>query len=168
MIRLCPHRRCSAILRLLRAKAAVAVFGGAALLTAGFSNSGAVLGDEITAVGEPYEIRGVRYVPREDPDYEAFGVASWYGSRFHGRLTASGEIFDMHAMTAAHRTLPFGTQVQVTVLNTGKSIILTINDRGPFIKGRVIDISRAAAKRLGMIGAGIARVRVRVLPSSGA
>ncbi len=143
------------------------VFGGAALLTAGFSNSGAV-GDEITAVGEPYEIRGVRYVPREDPDYEAFGVASWYGSRFHGRLTASGEIFDMHAMTAAHRTLPFGTRVQVTVLNTGKSIILTINDRGPFIKGRVIDISRAAAKRLGMIGAGIARVRVRVLPSSGA
>ncbi len=168
MIKSCPRRRCSTSLRPLRARARALVFGAAALLTAGFSNSGSVFGDEIAAVGEPYVIEGVRYVPREDPDYEAFGVASWYGSRFHGRLTASGQVFDMHAMTAAHRTLPFGTRVQVTVLKTGKSITLTINDRGPFIKGRLIDISRAAAKRLGMIGAGIARVRVRVLPSSGA
>ncbi len=91
------------------------------------------------------------------------GVASYYGRRFHGRLTASGTRFDMHAMTAAHKTLPFGTQVRVTNPGNGKSVVVTINDRGPFTPGRAIDLSRAAASEIGLIRRGHGRVELERL-----
>jgi rare lipoprotein A len=93
------------------------------------------------------------------------GEASWYGAEFHGQPTSSREIYDMHDLTAAHNTLPLGTFVMVTNLNNGKSIVVRINDRGPFVKGRVIDLSYAAAKALDMIGPGTAPVRIEVLPN---
>lgn len=91
------------------------------------------------------------------------GVASWYGPGFHGRPTASGETYDMWAMTAAHPSLPLGTEIRVTVLATGRNTLLRVNDRGPFTKGRVVDVSRAAARRLGFLARGTARVRLEVL-----
>lgn len=91
------------------------------------------------------------------------GYASWYGKKFDGKPTASGEIFDMHAMTAAHRTLPLGTTARVTNLDNGKSVVLKINDRGPFVRGRILDCSYGAAKKLGYVGAGLAKVRIEVL-----
>ncbi len=113
-------------------------------------------------VGKPYVIKGVRYVPREDPDYNVVGTASWYGRPYHGRKTASGQIYNMNAPTAAHPTLPLGTLVRVTNLANHRSVVLTVNDRGPFAKGRIIDVSRRAADRLGFRRAGTARVRVVV------
>ena len=95
--------------------------------------------------------------------FEQIGVASWYGARYHGRSTASGERFDMNALTAAHRTLPFGTRVRVTNLGNGRSVVVRINDRGPFVTGRIIDVSRSAAERLGFTRQGVARVEVRVV-----
>jgi rare lipoprotein A len=91
------------------------------------------------------------------------GVASYYGRRFHGRRTANGERFDMNAMTAAHKTLPFGTHVRVTNPRNGRSVTVRINDRGPFIRGRTIDLSRAAAQKIGMIASGHARVELDVV-----
>jgi len=91
------------------------------------------------------------------------GNASWYGPGFAGRLTANGEIFDPSQLTAAHKTLPFGTRVRVTNLNNGRSVDVRINDRGPFKPGRVIDLSRAAAERVGMIGSGTAPIRLELL-----
>ena len=93
----------------------------------------------------------------------ASGVASWYGGKFHGRRTASGETYNQHAMTAAHRTLPFGTEVVVTNEATGKSVVVRINDRGPFTGGRVIDLSHKAASQIGMINSGTARVTLEVI-----
>lgn len=92
--------------------------------------------------------------------YKAVGSASYYGKKFHGSKTASGQKFNMHAMTAAHKTLPFNTKVKVKNLKNGKEVIVTIIDRGPFIKGRIIDVSYAAAKQLGMINAGVIQVEV--------
>lgn len=94
---------------------------------------------------------------------EQMGDASWYGPGFHGRKTASGEVFDMHARTAAHRTLPFGALVRVTRLDTGASTVVRINDRGPFKPGRVIDLSNGAARDVDMVRDGVARVRIDVL-----
>ena len=91
------------------------------------------------------------------------GVASFYGDRHHGRRTASGERFDQNELTAAHRTLPFGTRVRVTNLTNEKSVVVTITDRGPFVKGRIIDVSRRAARELDFVRRGTTRVRVRVL-----
>lgn len=91
------------------------------------------------------------------------GGASWYGPGFHGRLTANGETFNSNHLTAAHRTLPFGTQLRVTNLNNGRSVVVRINDRGPFIKGRIIDLSAAAARQIKMIDSGVASVRVEVI-----
>lgn len=91
------------------------------------------------------------------------GIASWYGPGFHGRLSASGERFNQNAMTAAHRTLPFGTRVRVTNRNNGQSVIVRINDRGPFVRGRIIDLSVGAAQKIGMYGSGVAPVEVEVL-----
>ncbi|MBC8478024.1 MAG: septal ring lytic transglycosylase RlpA family protein [Candidatus Delongbacteria bacterium] len=91
------------------------------------------------------------------------GMASWYGSKFQGRPTASGEIFDMNEISAAHKTLPLGTRVRVTNLANDRELVLRINDRGPFIKGRIIDCSREAARQLGFLQAGITRVRVEVV-----
>lgn len=93
------------------------------------------------------------------------GVASWYGPGFHGRLTANGERYDMHGMTAAHRTLPFGTLLEVRNLDNGRVCHLRVNDRGPFIRGRILDVSYAAAQELEMVGPGTARVEIAVLPS---
>jgi len=96
--------------------------------------------------------------------YAEVGHASYYGAKWHGRTTANGERMDVYAMTAAHKTLPFHTRVRVTMLSTGKSVIVRINDRGPFVKGRIIDLSDEAARRIGLIGAGVAKVRIEVLP----
>ncbi len=95
--------------------------------------------------------------------YYQVGIASYYGREFHGRRTSSGELYDMNAMTAAHRKLPFGTLVEVTNLSNGRRVVVRINDRGPWVKGRIIDLSYAAAERLGMIGSGTARVGIRVV-----
>jgi peptidoglycan lytic transglycosylase len=91
------------------------------------------------------------------------GIASWYGHPYHGRPTSSGEIYNMYDMTAAHRTLPFGTQVRVHDLDNGRDVSVRINDRGPFVNGRIIDLSYAAAKAMGMLGAGTAMVRLEIL-----
>lgn len=91
------------------------------------------------------------------------GAASWYGPGFHGRLTANGEIYDQNGMTAAHKTLPFGTQVRVTDPASGRSVVVRINDRGPYVGRRVIDLSRGAASALGMIDRGVAQVTIEVL-----
>lgn len=91
------------------------------------------------------------------------GLASWYGGKFQGRQTASGEIFDTNELTAAHKELPFGTQVRVVNPDNGESVVVTINDRGPFVEGRIIDLSRAAADAIGISGRGVARVRLEVL-----
>ena len=111
---------------------------------------------------EPYRVNGRTYVPLQKwQSYQEIGVASWYGGRFHGRTTASGERFDSHrSYTAAHRTLPFNVCAQVQAIPSGRSVIVRINDRGPFARGRLIDLSRAAAEDLGLTGAGLARVRV--------
>ncbi len=114
-------------------------------------------------VGQSYQINGRTYYPREDFDYDRTGTASWYGSDFHGRRTANGETYDMNAMTAAHPTLPMPTIVRVTNLDNGRSVIVRINDRGPFAEDRIIDMSRAGARELGFEGKGLARVRVTVL-----
>jgi len=95
------------------------------------------------------------------------GEASWYGDPFHGRQTASGEVYDMEQLTAAHQTLPFGTRVRVENLDNGRAVTVRINDRGPFVDGRILDVSRQAARELGMIGSGTARVRITVLEGSG-
>lgn len=92
--------------------------------------------------------------------YRAEGKASYYSSRHHGRRTASGERFNMHALTAAHRSLPFGSRVKVTNLRNQRSVVVRINDRGPYARGRIIDVSRKAAERLGMLGSGVAPVRL--------
>lgn len=91
------------------------------------------------------------------------GTASWYGGKFHGRRTANGETYNMHALTAAHPSLPFGTQVVVTNQNNGRTVVVRINDRGPFIGGRIIDLSHKAASQIGMINSGTARVTLEVL-----
>lgn len=114
-------------------------------------------------IGRPYQINGVWYQPRHDPGYDATGIASWYGAYHHGRRTANGERYDMNALTAAHTTLPFGTLVEVTNLENGRRLTLRINDRGPFVRGRIIDVSRRAAERLGFLRRGVVPVRVRVI-----
>ena len=114
-------------------------------------------------VGTPYKIDGVWYYPKEDPSYDNTGVASWYGRDFHGKLTANGEKYDMNALTAAHPTLPMPTKVRVTNLENGRSLILRVNDRGPFRKGRIIDVSRKASELLGFQEQGTAKVRVTFL-----
>ncbi len=96
------------------------------------------------------------------PYYEV-GIASWYGPGFQGNYTANGEIYDMNGISAAHKTLPFGTIVRVVDLDTGRSVVVRINDRGPFIEGRIIDLSKGAAEKLGIVDKGIARVGLRIV-----
>ena len=117
----------------------------------------------IYKIGTPYQIMGSWYYPRENPNYDEVGIASWYGPKFHGRRTANGEIFDMDLITAAHPTLPMPVRARVTNLENGKSIIVRINDRGPFAKNREIDLSRKAAEVLGFRDKGTTRVRVQYL-----
>ncbi|MDO5483334.1 MAG: septal ring lytic transglycosylase RlpA family protein [Desulfovibrionaceae bacterium] len=113
---------------------------------------------------KPYTVRGKTYYPLKSAHgFVEVGVASWYGPGFHGKKTANGERFNQYAMTAAHKTLPLGTKVRVTHLSNGRSILVRVNDRGPFVDDRVIDLSRGAAQRLDMIGSGTARVRIQSL-----
>jgi rare lipoprotein A len=111
-------------------------------------------------VGKPYNINGRTYVPTENPSYRAEGIASWYGPDFHGRLTANGEVYDMHAISAAHTTMPLPSYARVTNLDNGRSIIVRVNDRGPYVRNRIIDLSIGTAKVLDFYGHGLARVRV--------
>src|SRR5271165_2307788 len=111
-------------------------------------------------VGKPYTVAGRVYVPEEDVNYREEGMASWYGDDFHGRLTANGEVFDMDGLTAAHPTLPMPCYARVTNLNNGKSLVVRVNDRGPYAANRLIDLSHKAAELLDFKGNGIARVRV--------
>lgn len=101
------------------------------------------------------------------PRYDEVGIASWYGPGFHGRTTANGELYDMYAFTAAHKTLPFGTVVKVVDLRTGRSVVVRINDRGPFVPGRIIDLSYAAALELGIVERGTAEVGLIILRMPG-
>jgi len=114
-------------------------------------------------VGQPYQIENVWYYPREQPDYDETGIASWYGPTFYGKKTANGEIYTGDMLTAAHKTLPMPVNVRVTNLDNGKSLVVRVNDRGPFSRGRIIDLSRRAAELLDIIQTGTARVRVTYL-----
>ena len=114
-------------------------------------------------VGAPYQINGVWYYPAVDYNYDETGVASWYGEQFDQKYTANGEIFDLNELTAAHRTLPMPSIVQVTNLSNGRALQLRVNDRGPFARGRVIDVSRRASQLLGFATSGTAPVRVKVM-----
>lgn len=111
----------------------------------------------------PYQVNGVWYYPRADYSYDKTGTASWYGPGFDGKPTSDGEIYDMNQLTAAHKTLPLPSVVQVTNLQNGRALRLRVNDRGPFVDGRIIDLSRRAAQLLGFEGVGTAPVRVRIL-----
>lgn len=127
----------------------------------GSSDSGTKLGRY--KVGAPYQIKGAWYYPAEDYEYSETGIASWYGPNFHGKKTANGEIYNQNDLTAAHRTLPMPSAVRVTNLENGRSIVLRINDRGPFARGRIIDVSRRGAQLLGFERNGTAKVRVDIL-----
>ena len=159
-----------------------ALYGGAAMLAAALLLAGcaetqlaataakSVVGDKqqtpqrgIYKVGDPYQIGGIWYYPAEDYSYDETGIASWYGPNFHGKYTANGEVYDMNDLTAAHHTLPMPSLVRVTNLDNGRSIVVRVNDRGPFAKGRNLDMSRRAAQLLGYEQTGTAKVRVQVL-----
>ena len=162
----------SAPLRLLRWSALLA-----ALLLAGHASAGPVSGTRARAAatataaqaeanrGNPryYDVFGKRYVLPSSDGYSERGIASWYGGTFHGRATSSGETYDMHEMTAAHTSLPLPTWVEVTNLSNGKRVVVKVNDRGPFVGKRIIDLSYAAATALDIVGPGTGRVEVRAL-----
>jgi rare lipoprotein A len=112
-------------------------------------------------LGNPYQIQGHWYYPEYDPDYDRVGVASWYGEPFHGRQTANGEVFDRDMITAAHPTLPLPSLVRVVNLQNGRELVIRVNDRGPFVGDRLIDLSQEAARQLGFEGQGLAPVRVQ-------
>ena len=112
-------------------------------------------------VGQPYQVRGVWYYPKEQPGYDEIGIASWYGEQFHNHYTADGEVFDMTLPSAAHTTLPLPSLVEVTNLANGRTLVVRVNDRGPFVDGRIIDLSKEAAAELGFVTAGVTQVRVR-------
>ena len=112
-------------------------------------------------IGKPYQVAGQWYHPADEPNYDEVGYASWYGDPFHGKATANGERFDMNMVGAAHKTLPLPSYVEVTALDTGRTILVRVNDRGPFVANRIIDLSRRAAEQLGITRQGIARVRVK-------
>jgi rare lipoprotein A len=118
-------------------------------------------------LGNPYTINGRTYHPSHDPTYRAEGIASWYGADFHGRRTANGEAYDMNAISAAHPTMPLPSYARVTNLENGRSMIVRVNDRGPYAHGRIIDLSVGTAKALGTYGSGLARVRVEYVGRAG-
>lgn len=156
--------------RLMRSALILGVFSLlAACSTFGGGRSGGaipVVNDPAPIVSgtmRPYQVRGRWYTPKEQPNYEEVGMASWYGDAFNGRPTSTGERFNMHELTAAHKTLPLPGLVEVTNLENGRRVVVRVNDRGPFVDGRIIDLSRGAAQELGMISQGVGRVRVRYL-----
>ncbi|WCL52869.1 septal ring lytic transglycosylase RlpA family protein [Gimibacter soli] len=113
-------------------------------------------------IGNPYQVAGVWYYPKDDPSYDETGYASWYGTEFHGKKTANGEVFDMNTLSAAHKTLPLPSYVKVTNLENNRTMVIRVNDRGPFVSGRIIDISRRGAQLLGFHAQGLTKVRVQV------
>ena len=117
----------------------------------------------IYKIGNPYVIDGKRYYPKKNLNYDEKGIASWYGPKFHGKLTANGEIFNQYKLTAAHKTLPIPSAVKVTNLKNNKSLILRVNDRGPFVNDRIIDLSYESAKKLNLLKSGTGFVRVQIL-----
>jgi rare lipoprotein A len=120
-------------------------------------------GGGVYRVGTPYVVGGRTYVPSEDPHYAAIGLASWYGEDFHGRYTANGEIYDLNAISAAHPTMPIPSYARVTNLSNGRSLVVRVNDRGPFAANRIIDVSVRAATLLDFYDRGTTRVRVEYL-----
>lgn len=126
-------------------------------------NSSIPLGGGVRKLGKTYKVLGRWYTPKHQPNYDAVGVASWYGPKFHGKKTANGEIFDMHNLTAAHKTLPMPSYIRVTNIQNGRSLVLRLNDRGPYAHERLLDLSKRSAQLLGVIGRGTARVRVQYL-----
>lgn len=132
-----------------------------ALKTAAYSTRSAIQEQLATPyAGPPYQVNGRWYVPAHEPNYNEVGIASWYGPTFHGKAAASGEVFDETAMTAAHPTLPIPSMVRVTNLENGRTVIVRVNDRGPFVDDRIIDLSKAAGAALEMHAKGTAKVRV--------
>ncbi len=120
------------------------------------------------ATMRPYTVLGKKYYPTRVSINDSFsGIASWYGPNFHNKLTSNGEYYNMHAMTAAHKTLPMNTMLRVTNLDNGKKIVVRVNDRGPFVKSRIIDLSNAAAHRIDMVKKGTAPVRIEVIGFNG-
>ncbi len=119
----------------------------------------------IYKIGNPYVVNGKQYYPRKNLNYDEKGIASWYGPKFHGKLTANGEIFNQYELTAAHKTLPIPSAVKVTNLKNNKSLIVRINDRGPFVNDRIIDLSYQSAKELNLLESGTGFVRVQLLRS---
>lgn len=117
--------------------------------------------DTPVKIGKPYQVAGLWYTPTDEAGYDEVGYASWYGDAFHGGATANGERFDMDTVSAAHKTLPLPSYVEVTALDTGRTILVRVNDRGPFVTNRIIDLSRRSAEMLGIARKGVARVRVR-------
>lgn len=137
--------------------------GGGVVATTSPASPPAGAPPRLYKVGKPYKVADKWYYPQVDLAYEERGIASWYGPNFHGKRTANGEIFDMSKISAAHRTLPMPSVVRVTNLENGRSLIVRINDRGPFARGRIIDLSRRAAELLGFTAKGTAMVHVRLL-----
>jgi len=160
-------RRCASITALLFMLALAACGGRPNLQTSSVPpvRRGPV-SDTPVKIGKPYQVGGMWYYPADDAGYDEVGYASWYGDAFHGGPTANGEIYDMNMVGAAHKTLPLPCYVEVTALDTGRTVLVRINDRGPFVANRIIDLSRQAAEQLGIARQGVARVRVRrVYPS---
>jgi len=119
---------------------------------------------ELRGWQKPYEVDGKRYNPlRNHHGFQQRGIASWYGRKFHGRKTSNGEVYDMYGLSAAHKTLPMGVYVKVTHLKTGRQLTVRVNDRGPFVAGRIIDLSYGAAKQLGIVESGTAEIRLEAL-----
>ncbi|HEX4507643.1 MAG TPA: septal ring lytic transglycosylase RlpA family protein [Alphaproteobacteria bacterium] len=161
----------------MRAAAGFVLFAGAALL-AGCGGGGRASGPASHGpyshtsagptqgyykVGSPYQIDGVTYTPAVNYNYDETGIASWYGPNFTGKITANGELYDMNEVTAAHRTLPMPSLVRVTNLDNGRSIVVRVNDRGPYARGRILDMSRRGAQLLGYEKTGTAKVRVQIM-----
>lgn len=117
----------------------------------------------IYKIGDPYQVNGITYRPQENYNYKEVGIASWYGPDFHKGLTANGETYNMHALSAAHRTLPLPSVVKVTNLENGKTVVVRVNDRGPFVNNRIIDLSKTAADKLGFLDSGTAKVKVEIM-----
>lgn len=141
------------------------VYGSADLGGGKYTQATAITGQGGTyKIGNPYKIMGKWYYPKEDYNYSEVGMASWYGDDFHARTTANGEMFDMNSLTAAHRTLPLPSIVRVTNLENGRSLVLRVNDRGPYAKGRIIDVSKRASQLLGFHTQGTTKVRVEIMP----
>lgn len=169
------------IQKLAGAALAVTLIGGlSACASAGSGARGAAPATAVPVVTDPapivsgtmrpYQIRGRWYRPAEDPTYDEVGLASWYGAYHDGKPTSTGEIFDMRQLTAAHKTLPLPGLVEVTNTSNGRRVVLRVNDRGPFVDDRIIDLSRAAAEELGLLNQGVGQVRVRYVgraPRSG-